>query len=685
MYTLKLTTHTGESFNYSHYTTKELAEEAAQNLMESGDYNEYKVTESGPNVHHEYKGYQLCSYKDYDSKGFPIEEFALCKDGDVLLKFGHGRDVDHYRSHFEITVDDYSQEEALSDADKDYPQTLAGFQELTGRDQQPRMKNGERLRWGTRPNPLLGKKQRVWYIEHDFKGRMGTITNNEELAKRYGGEKMKESELEEGLFDKFKASFLQGAKEQAVEQLKPEFRDKYYSGIQKAESYKEIMKILAKAHKEDGAVISESKTINESFVDDAGTAELDYEVQMARQELYHIAQDAISLHRALKTHDDIEAWAGSRISEVKALLNTVQEYVTGREMPMMDPVVEPIQEPMDEPMPDIEPQFVTQEELLQIKKHKVDEHEDYESYVNPLKARGYKIKVDDKGDRWTFHVSKDGESFTVTEPTSGEYYLSGDEKKYSSLKAAIDGHMVAIGEAKIFEGYYKMPPIDKDRYQKREGLEGPFGTTSGKVLYYDPSAGKWYDSDSDMYLTYDEYMAYNPDPTLEESRLKISDIQRWIKARRMEGWSVYKSRVNHRGEKSQMLEFRKDGHEFWITGRDNVWDLFFHSTWDGRGSATFDNLDDAFVAGTKGVSENTAGAVAGVAMPLGSSKKKKKMFGEGDDDKRARAERMLKNLIDEYNGIMAGMSDADEHEVSKKIEQLVDKFDFDIDMYLDQE
>ena len=57
------------------------------------------------------------------------------------------------------------------------------------------------------------------------------------------------------------------------------------------------------------------------------------------------------------------------------------------------------------------------------------------------------------------------------------------------------------------EGYEILPQIDKDRYQPRDGLEGPFMTRSGKVVYYDPKAGNYYDPDTDMYLTYDEWKA----------------------------------------------------------------------------------------------------------------------------------------------------------------------------------
>lgn len=57
----------------------------------------------------------------------------------------------------------------------------------------------------------------------------------------------------------------------------------------------------------------------------------------------------------------------------------------------------------------------------------------------------------------------------------------------------------------IVEGYTILPPIDKDRYQARSGLEGPFRLKNGKVVYYDPQEGKYYDPDTDMYIEYDDY------------------------------------------------------------------------------------------------------------------------------------------------------------------------------------
>ena len=57
------------------------------------------------------------------------------------------------------------------------------------------------------------------------------------------------------------------------------------------------------------------------------------------------------------------------------------------------------------------------------------------------------------------------------------------------------------------EGYYEMPDIDRSRYTEMPGMEGPFQTRAGKVIYYDPKEGAYYDRDTDMYMTYDEFKA----------------------------------------------------------------------------------------------------------------------------------------------------------------------------------
>ena len=79
----------------------------------------------------------------------------------------------------------------------------------------------------------------------------------------------------------------------------------------------------------------------------------------------------------------------------------------------------------------------------------------------------------------------------------------------------------------VREGYKVLPPMDS-KYVERDGLEGPFTTLSGKVVYYDPKEGKYYDPDTDMYMSYDEWNAHNSDQSgmteLELSESMINEV-----------------------------------------------------------------------------------------------------------------------------------------------------------------
>ena len=58
----------------------------------------------------------------------------------------------------------------------------------------------------------------------------------------------------------------------------------------------------------------------------------------------------------------------------------------------------------------------------------------------------------------------------------------------------------------LTEGWSELPAMP-DKYQARDGLEGPIMTKSGKVVYYDPKEGSYYDPDTDIFLSYDEWKA----------------------------------------------------------------------------------------------------------------------------------------------------------------------------------
>ena len=65
--------------------------------------------------------------------------------------------------------------------------------------------------------------------------------------------------------------------------------------------------------------------------------------------------------------------------------------------------------------------------------------------------------------------------------------------------------------AKIKTQQHKLPPINRAKYGKRGGLEGPFMTKSGQVVYYDHKKGQYLDPDKDMYLSYDDWKKLSED------------------------------------------------------------------------------------------------------------------------------------------------------------------------------
>jgi len=65
-------------------------------------------------------------------------------------------------------------------------------------------------------------------------------------------------------------------------------------------------------------------------------------------------------------------------------------------------------------------------------------------------------------------------------------------------------HIKFIKWVQMKEDWQAMPPIDPEEYPERPGLEGPFRMKNGRVVYYDPKEGKYYDSRTDMYLEPEE-------------------------------------------------------------------------------------------------------------------------------------------------------------------------------------
>ena len=95
-----------------------------------------------------------------------------------------------------------------------------------------------------------------------------------------------------------------------------------------------------------------SQFLEEGFVEDAQDVHLDHEVQMARADCFHAAEDALALHKLLRSIDEqqgLEGWVSAKITLASDYLKTVREYleyelmtggsgdVEGNESPMTMP------------------------------------------------------------------------------------------------------------------------------------------------------------------------------------------------------------------------------------------------------------------------------------------------------------------------------------------------------------
>ncbi len=87
------------------------------------------------------------------------------------------------------------------------------------------------------------------------------------------------------------------------------------------------------------------------------------------------------------------------------------------------------------------------------------------------------------------------------------------ELNYSDILALVDAikqendnsFIEYIDLSAVNEGYSILPPIDREKYQERDGLEGPIQTKAGKVVYYDAKEGSYYDPDTDIYMSYEDF------------------------------------------------------------------------------------------------------------------------------------------------------------------------------------
>lgn len=207
-------------------------------------------------------------------------------------------------------------------------------------------------------------------------------------------------------------------------------------------------------------------------------------------------------------------------------------------------------------------------------------------------------------------LSQDGKSYIIYGidnkvrriPVAGTEYMRGDSQRLphyitSGGNVLYVRHPHAVTES-VEEGYTVTRGIDRERYTERPGLEGPFSTKSGKVVYYDKAEGKYYDPDTDFYIGHEDYAK------MDEGVADSVSLNDALKVLRQYGAENLKTTTNE-------LHFYKNGKAFSVP-------LTFND--DATRSVPLSSLNSA-TRGLKGqgVAESDPNATVGTIPTTGTS------------------------------------------------------------------
>ena len=127
--------------------------------------------------------------------------------------------------------------------------------------------------------------------------------------------------------------------------------------------------------------------------------------------------------------------------------------------------------------------------------------------------------------------------------------------------------------AKIKTQQHKLPSINRAKYGKRSGLEGPFMTKSGQVVYYDHKKGQYLDPDKDMYLSYDDWKKLSEDFFAEASVLAKNGQYKAVSS----GGVV---RIMYKGKEIASGDFDSGADGWFVSGKNDKGQKFFGDAQD---------------------------------------------------------------------------------------------------------
>ena len=143
-----------------------------------------------------------------------------------------------------------------------------------------------------------------------------------------------------------------------------------------------------------------------------------------------------------------------------------------------------------------------------------------------------------------------------------------------------------IDIAKLKTQQHKLPSINKAKYSNRSGLEGPFMTKAGQVVYYDNKKGQYYNPDNDMYLSYDDWKKLSEEVELAEGRTLAKQWRRGGPNLKIGSIELVRTKNPY----TDVNKIKKNGKEigaFWLDDDQWVVDLD-----RARGQGIYHNIDD---------------------------------------------------------------------------------------------
>jgi hypothetical protein len=259
----------------------------------------------------------------------------------------------------------------------------------------------------------------------------------------------------------------------------------------------------------------------------------DHEVEMALSDLFQSAKNAKHLYELIKDVPEtvgLEGWVQEKIIKAADYLNTVREYLEHKQIKEVN---------------EASGKFAFKHPISgEVKKFsdRIKGQEWMKTTPPPKKDNAQTIKIKDAKKIINYVITNSGDAIGEspnTAPTVSDIIYNVSYEfwdRYSELEPLINQIMKKeygsksiddylqqshadywrdrTSEVDVAEGYRILPNIDRERYQEREGLEGPFRARNGKVYYYDPAAGLAYDPDTDFYIDYDTLTMMDKDEEL---------------------------------------------------------------------------------------------------------------------------------------------------------------------------